>query len=121
MSGVRVGTVDRFQGREAPAVVASLCAAPSSDPDADADDALAPPPGDNRGLAFVLDVRRLNVALSRAQCLAVLVAAPTLADGAPANLERMRELATLARLRELAEEVVDFDADDRGDDDEIPF
>ena len=50
----------------------------------------------------MLDVRRLNVALSRAQCLAVLVAAPDLADGAASSLDRMRELAVLSRLRELA-------------------
>jgi len=98
---VRVGTVDRFQGREAPVVVASLCAPPSQN-DEDEDSVAS----GGRGVAFVLDVRRLNVALSRAQCLAVLVAAPDLADGAASSLDRMRELAVLSRLRELAVDTV---------------
>lgn len=98
---VRVGTVDRFQGREAPVVVASLCAPPSSN-DEDEDSVAS----SGRGVAFVLDVRRLNVALSRAQCLAVLVAAPDLADGSASSLDRMRELSVLSRIRELAVDVV---------------
>ena len=124
---VRVGTVDRFQGREAPVVVASLCVAPGDDPDAGEFDSANRGGGGHRGLSFVLDVRRLNVALSRAQCLAVLVCAPDLADGAPSSLDRMRELAMLARLRELAVETAvaggggggDDDDDDGGE--EIPF
>ena len=101
-ANVRVGTVDRFQGREAPCVVASLCVAAGLGVDETDDDAATA----TRGAAFALDRRRLNVALSRAQCLAVLVAAPELADGAATSLDRMRELAMLARLRELAVEVV---------------
>ncbi len=57
--------------------------------------------GTARALAFVLDTRRLNVGVSRAQCLAVLVAAPALADppGAPA-LAQMQALGVLCRLLE---------------------
>jgi uncharacterized protein len=117
VAGVKVGTVDRFQGREAPVVVASLAVATGDDEtdgDFDAPSGLS----GGRGVAFALDARRLNVALSRAQCLAILVSAPDLADGAPSSLERMRELAMLARLRELAAERTTAAPADFG---EIPF
>jgi len=61
---VAVGTVDRFQGQEGVAVVYSTA---SSDADA------AP-----RGLDFLYDTHRLNVAVSRARCLAVWVGSPEL-------------------------------------------
>ena len=54
----RVGTVDRFQGQEAPVCIYSLTASSGND---------AP-----RGIDFLLDENRINVALSRAQCLSVL-------------------------------------------------
>jgi superfamily I DNA and/or RNA helicase len=56
----RVGSVDKFQGQEAPVVIVSLC---SSDGDG------------SRGIDFVLDRNRLNVAVSRAQSLAIVVGA----------------------------------------------
>ena len=62
----RVGTVDKFQGQEAPVLILSMCAS-SSD--------TVP-----RGLEFLLNPNRLNVALSRAQCLSILVGSPLLAS-----------------------------------------
>jgi len=64
LAGVRAGTVDRFQGQEGVAVVYSTA---SSDAEA------AP-----RGLDFLYDTHRLNVAVSRARCLAVWVGSPAL-------------------------------------------
>ncbi|CAA9400569.1 MAG: Superfamily I DNA and RNA helicases and helicase subunits, partial [uncultured Quadrisphaera sp.] len=64
LGGVQVGTVDRFQGREAVAVVYATA---SSDADS------AP-----RGLGFLYDTHRLNVAVSRARCLAFWVGSPQL-------------------------------------------
>jgi hypothetical protein len=64
ITGVRVGTVDKFQGRQAPAVVYSM-ATSSAD--------LAP-----RGMEFLYDRHRLNVATSRARALAIIVASPQL-------------------------------------------
>ena len=64
LEDVRAGTVDRFQGQEGVAVVYSTA---SSDADA------AP-----RGLDFLYDTHRLNVAVSRARCLAVWVGSPEL-------------------------------------------
>jgi AAA domain len=61
---VRVGTVDKFQGREAPVAIYSM-ATSSADQ--------AP-----RGLEFLYDPHRLNVATSRARAIAVIVASPDL-------------------------------------------
>jgi predicted RecB family nuclease len=63
--GVMVGTVDKFQGREAPIVIYSMTSSTAED---------AP-----RGLEFLYSRNRLNVAVSRAQALCVLVASPELA------------------------------------------
>ncbi|MGH2508585.1 MAG: DEAD/DEAH box helicase, partial [Ktedonobacteraceae bacterium] len=60
LPGIRVGTVDKFQGQQAPVVIFSMTA---SDGDASP-----------RGMEFLFDKHRLNVAISRAQILAVLVA-----------------------------------------------
>jgi predicted RecB family nuclease len=61
---VRVGTVDKFQGQEAPIVIYSLTTSSAAD---------AP-----RGLEFLYSLNRLNVATSRAQALVILVASPDL-------------------------------------------
>jgi hypothetical protein len=61
---VRVGTVDKFQGREAPVVIYSMTSSTAED---------AP-----RGLEFLFSHNRLNVAVSRAQALCILVASPEL-------------------------------------------
>jgi uncharacterized protein len=63
-AGVRVGTVDKFQGREAPVAIYSMASSSADD---------AP-----RGLEFLYDPHRLNVATSRARALALIVASPSL-------------------------------------------
>jgi predicted RecB family nuclease len=113
--GVRVGTVDRFQGQEAPVVILSLChseftrsGASLSDPssvDASIDAAQTTQSsssgGGDRGLSFVLNPNRLNVALSRAQCLAIVVGSPRLANTTPKTLQQQRELNVLCRIMEM--------------------
>jgi hypothetical protein len=77
----RVGTVDKFQGQEAAAVLISL--ASSS--------------GENipRGLEFLFSRNRLNVAISRARCLSVIFASPKLL-GTPCNtVQQVRLVNTL--------------------------
>lgn len=63
-AGARVGTVDKFQGQEAPLVVYSMATSTPED---------AP-----RGMEFLYSLNRLNVAVSRARCVAVIVASPAL-------------------------------------------
>lgn len=72
----RVGTVDKFQGDQAPIVIFSMT---SSTGDESA-----------RGLDFLFDRNRLNVALSRAQVLAIIVASPELERTRCSNLEQMK-------------------------------
>lgn len=73
---VRVGTVDRFQGQEAPVVVTTMTSSAAID---------LP-----RGLDFLLSRNRLNVALSRAQSVAVLVCSPRLLEADIRTVEQMR-------------------------------
>ena len=63
-AGTRVGTVDKFQGQEAPVVFYSMATSTPED---------AP-----RGMEFLYSLNRLNVAVSRARCVAVIVASPAL-------------------------------------------
>ena len=63
-TGPRVGTVDKFQGREAPVVIYSMATSSADE---------AP-----RGLEFLYDLHRLNVATSRAKAMAIIVASPDL-------------------------------------------
>ena len=74
---IRVGTVDKFQGRQAPIVVYSLTSSSAED---------AP-----RGLEFLLSPNRFNVAISRAQALSVLVASDDLAR-TPCKTPRQMQL-----------------------------
>ena len=71
----RIGTIDKFQGQEAPVVIISMC---SSAADASP-----------RGINFLLDKNRLNVAISRAECLAIVVAYPALARPRCTSLRQM--------------------------------
>lgn len=87
----RVGTVDKFQGREAPVVFYSLA---TSTPEA------AP-----RGMDFLYSLNRLNVATSRARCLAVVVASPELFFPECKTPHQMRLANAFCRFRELAEVV----------------
>jgi uncharacterized protein len=84
----RVGTVDKFQGQEAPVVIYS-CASSSADD--------AP-----RGMAFLYDPHRFNVATSRAQGVVIVVASPRLFEPDCRTPEQMRWANGLCRYRELA-------------------
>jgi len=77
---VQVGTVDKFQGLEAPVVFYSMATSSGDD---------LP-----RDMTFLFDRNRFNVAVSRAQCLSVLVCSPRLLDARCRNAEQM-ELVNL--------------------------
>jgi superfamily I DNA and/or RNA helicase len=66
LPGARVGTVDKFQGQEAPIAVYSTATSSRAD---------AP-----RGMEFLYSLNRLNVATSRAKCICIMVGSPELLD-----------------------------------------
>jgi len=84
----RVGTVDKFQGQEAPVSIYSMATSSAEE---------AP-----RGMEFLYSLNRLNVATSRAQCLAVLVANPDLIDVHCRTPRQMQLANALARFMEMA-------------------
>ncbi|WP_173141748.1 TM0106 family RecB-like putative nuclease [Kibdelosporangium persicum] len=81
----RAGTVDRFQGQEAPVVLVTMTSSAAVD---------VP-----RGLDFLLSRNRLNVALSRAQALAVLICSPKLVQADIRDIEGMRLVSGMIGLR----------------------
>ena len=85
---MRIGTVDSFQGQEAPVVFYSMATSSGED---------AP-----RDVGFLFSRNRLNVAISRARCLAYLVCAPALLETQPKTLEQMRLISTLCALSDVA-------------------
>lgn len=89
-AAVRVGTVDKFQGQEAQVVFFSMASSSSGE---------VP-----RNVEFLYSRNRLNVAVSRARSLAVLVCNPRLLDLKPRTVEQMRLVNALCRLVELASE-----------------
>ncbi|HUH14795.1 MAG TPA: C-terminal helicase domain-containing protein, partial [Gaiellaceae bacterium] len=86
---VPVGTVDKFQGQEADVVLYSMASSSGED---------IP-----RSLEFLFSRNRFNVAISRARCLAYLVASPRLLEVDAKTIEHMRLANALCRFVELAE------------------
>jgi uncharacterized protein len=78
LAGARVGTVDKFQGQEAPIAIYSTATSSHAD---------AP-----RGMEFLYSLNRLNVATSRAKCLSILVSAPQIFE-AECRTPRQAQLA----------------------------
>jgi uncharacterized protein len=87
---VPVGSVDKFQGREAPVVFYSMATSSIDD---------VP-----RSLEFLFSRNRLNVAVSRAMCLAIIVASPRLLESHARTIEQMRLINALCRFVEIADE-----------------
>jgi uncharacterized protein len=90
-AGAKVGTVDRFQGQEAPVVLYSMTTSTPED---------AP-----RGMEFLYSRNRLNVATSRAKCAAILVASPRLLAPQCRTPRQMRLANALCRFVEMARRV----------------
>jgi len=82
---VKIGTIDKFQGQEAPVVIISIAV---SDVEESA-----------RGLDFVFDINRLNVAVSRAKALAIIVANEGLENCHVNGLEQMKKVGSYCRLK----------------------
>jgi len=93
LPGARIGTVDKFQGQEAPIVIYSM--------------ATSTPQEAPHGMEFLYSLNRLNVATSRARCLCILVGAPELFEP-DCRMPRQMQLANaFCRYKEMAS-VVDL-------------
>lgn len=87
-AGVRVGTVDKFQGQEAQIAFFSMATSSGEE---------IP-----RNVEFLFSRNRLNVAISRARCLAVLASSPRLLDIHARSIEQMRLVNALCGFAEAA-------------------
>jgi len=85
---MRIGTVDKFQGQEAPVVIYSMTTSTAED---------AP-----RGMEFLYSLNRLNVATSRAQTAAILVGSPKLFEPECRSPRQMQLANALCRFQEMA-------------------
>ena len=79
----QIGTIDKFQGQEAPVVIISMAVS-------DVDDS-------PRGLDFIFDKNRLNVAISRAKALAIVVANQGLNNCTVTNLAQMEKVGLFCK------------------------
>jgi uncharacterized protein len=79
--GARVGTVDKFQGQEAPVVIVSMTTSSAEDMP--------------RNMEFLFSRNRLNVAISRTRSLAIIVASPLLLEAPCSRVEQIRLVNTL--------------------------
>jgi AAA domain/Helicase len=91
LARARIGTVDKFQGQEAPLVIYSMTTSSYAD---------AP-----RGMEFLYSLNRLNVATSRAKCMFVLVASPAVFEADCRTPDQMRLANAYCRYLERAEPI----------------
>ena len=87
--GVRVGTVDKFQGQQAPVTVVSMAASNAG--------------ASGRGAEFLLSPNRLNVAISRGQWCSVLVCSSTIHRFVPATAQQLAVLGDFMVLCNLSD------------------
>jgi len=85
----RVGTVDKFQGQEAPIAIYSMATSSHAD---------AP-----RGMEFLYSANRFNVAISRARCMAILLASPKVFEAECRTPRQMQLANAFCRYLELSE------------------
>jgi uncharacterized protein len=83
-SDARIGSVDKFQGQQATVVIVSMCSSFGE----------AGP----RGLSFLLDKNRLNVALSRATTLAIVVGDPRIANSSARSVADVERINLYCRI-----------------------
>jgi predicted RecB family nuclease len=94
-SDARVGTVDKFQGQEAPVCLVSMTSSSADE---------IP-----RGVDFLFSLNRINVAISRAQVLSLVFASPRLLEVPCANVAEMRLVNGLCALREYGDAIAEGD------------
>ncbi len=88
LPGARIGTVDKFQGQEAPIAIYSMATSSHAD---------AP-----RGMDFLYSLNRLNVATSRAKCISILVACPQIFEAECHTPKQIRRANAFCRYLEMA-------------------
>lgn len=91
LPGARIGTVDKFQGQEAPIVIYSMTTSSHAD---------AP-----RGMEFLYSANRLNVATSRARCVCILVGSPSLFEAECRTPQQMQLANAFCRYLEMAQAI----------------
>src|SRR4029077_386412 len=91
LPNARVGTVDKFQGQEAPIAVYSVATSSHAD---------AP-----RGMEFLCSLNRLNVATSRAGCVSVLVGSPKICEAECRTPRQIRLANAFCRYLEMAQQI----------------
>jgi uncharacterized protein len=91
LPGMRIGTVDKFQGQEAPVVIYTMTSSSPED---------AP-----RGMSFLYNPNRLNVATSRARSACIVVASPRLLEPECRTIDQMKWANALCRFHELSKVV----------------
>ena len=84
-NSLKIGTIDKFQGQEAPVVIISMGVSDVSE--------------SSRGLDFVFDINRLNVAVSRAKALAIIVANDGLEECQVNSLQQMERVGFYLKLQ----------------------
>lgn len=87
----KVGSVDKFQGQEAPVVFFSMCASDAND--------------SPRGMDFLFDKNRINVAISRAQSLAIIVGNPSLANSTANTISQQTKVNVFCQLLSLSQQM----------------
>jgi uncharacterized protein len=91
LPGIQIGTVDKFQGQEAPVIIFSMATSTPED---------AP-----RGMEFLYSLNRFNVAVSRARAIFILVASASLFEPVCKSTHQMQLANSLCRLMEMAKKM----------------
>ena len=86
-----VGTVDKFQGREAPFVIVSLTASDGE--------------SSGRGVDFLFSTNRLNVAISRAKVMSIIVGSPALIETKPNTIDQLELLGAVTKVIKAASKI----------------
>ena len=81
----KISTVDKFQGREAAVAIFSLTSSSGND---------AP-----RGLNFLLETNRLNVAISRAKCLSIIVGSKSLLSSSVNSINEAQLINNICKIK----------------------
>lgn len=92
ISDVEIGTVDKFQGQEAPIIIYSI--------------ASSTPEDSPRGMDFLYSPNRFNVAVSRAKAIFILIGSPSIFEPDCKSIKEMKLANPFCRFIEVAKEII---------------